>query len=186
MVKSALKMMHSSSGSRFSAHKKHGRFSTDSRSTAAVALAIRCGMWRMITSNHSIRTGRVVDSARPFIPPASNGQDLSCRRNKSSILWTIAFCVTYIRKHKDTARQSRNQSPHPALRATFSQREKDTPTECPSPSGRECREAAGEGSKNFVEKTRSNILVTQRHKERPHPKLLMRPCFVSLCLCAFL
>src|SRR6266516_1597294 len=65
-------------------------------------------------------------------------------------------------KHKGVARRSRNQSPHPALRATFSQREKDTPAECPSPSGRECREAAGEGSKNFVEKTRSNILVTQR------------------------
>src|SRR5213596_3589396 len=74
-------------------------------------------------------------------------------------------------KHKDIARRSRNQSPHPALslgfalsgsrfaRATFSQWEKDTPAECPSPSGRGCREAAGEGSENFVQKTRSNILV---------------------------
>src|SRR5207249_11893243 len=90
------------------------------------------------------------------------------------------------RKHKDVARRSRNQSPHPALRATFSQREKDTPAECPSPSGRGCREAAGEGSKNFVEKTRSNILVTQRHQERPHQRIvLLRPLLVSLCLCVF-
>src|SRR5207244_5930335 len=34
----------------------------------------------------------------------------------SSILWTIAFCVTYIRKHKDTARQSRNKNPSRELR----------------------------------------------------------------------
>src|SRR6266487_3225761 len=78
------------------------------------------------------------------------------------------------KKHKDTARRSRNQSPHPALRATFSQREKDTPAECPSPSGRGCREAAGEGSKNFVQKTRSNILVTKRGRAATKENLPQR------------
>src|SRR5439155_23716899 len=34
--------------------------------------------------------------------------------------------------------------------STLSQRERDTPAECPSPSGRGCREAAGEGSENFA------------------------------------
>src|SRR5213596_714523 len=93
-------------------------------------------------------------------------------------------------KHKDIARRSRNQSPHPALslgfalsgsrfaRATFSQREKDTPAECSSPSGRGCREAAGEGSENFVKKTRSYAIVIQRKAARNNS--LMRPFFVSL------
>ena len=36
--------------------------------------------------------------------------------------------------------------PHPALRATFSRREKDNAQVVPSPTGRGCREAAGEGS----------------------------------------
>src|SRR6266487_5062884 len=89
-------------------------------------------------------------------------------------------------RHQDTARRSRNQSPHPALslgfalsgsrfaRATFSQREKDTPAECPSPSGRGCREAAGEGSENFVQKTRSNILVTKRGRAATKENLPQR------------
>jgi len=35
--------------------------------------------------------------------------------------------------------------PHPALRATFSRREKDNPEAIPSPSGRGWREALGDG-----------------------------------------
>src|SRR5262245_36450328 len=40
--------------------------------------------------------------------------------------------------------------PHPALRATLSQRERDWPEECPSPTGRGWREAPGEG-RSFAE-----------------------------------
>src|SRR5206468_3864245 len=59
-----------------------------------------------------------------------------------------------------------------ACRMSLSLRRGSQVYRSPSPSGRGCREAAGEGSKNFVEKTRSNILVTQRGIAAPTSELL--------------